>query len=217
MSLIRAHYKEKLNMENKLDVLTKKLYDEGINKAQQEAEVIIDEAQQEAREIIRKAKEEVETVKQNARLEISNLKKKAESEMSLSARQATTALKQSITNLLTDKVAGEMAKVGFDDKKFVQQLILTIVKKWDISSGNINLVVVLPESEKEQFESYVASQYKELLDKGLQVKVGNMKEGFIIEPKDGSYRIAFSEQLFESFFSQYMREFTKQLLYREND
>ena len=43
-------------MENKLDILTQKLYNEGVDKARQEAENIINQAKQEAEKIIADAK-----------------------------------------------------------------------------------------------------------------------------------------------------------------
>lgn len=48
----------------------------------------------------------------DAETEVSNLKKKAESEMTLSARQAITALKQAITNLVAGDVAGMLPRSG---------------------------------------------------------------------------------------------------------
>ena len=74
--------------------------------------------------------------------------------------------------------------------------------------------MILSDDEKTQFESFVATKYKELLDKGLRVKAGNVEGEFVIQPKDGGYQITFSEELFEAFFSQYMRSFTKELLYK---
>ncbi|WP_298611433.1 V-type ATP synthase subunit E [uncultured Odoribacter sp.] len=201
-------------MENKLEVLTKKLYDEGVEKARKEADEIINKANEQAGKIIADAEAKAKDLIAGGTQEVDNLKKKAESEMALSARQALTALKQSITHLISDEVAGEMAETGFEDKAFVQDLLISIVKKWDVTSGNLNLDIVLSPDEKAQFESFVAKKYKDLLDKGLEVKVGNMKEGFLIRPQDGSYQIAFSEELFEAFFNQYMRSFTKSLLYK---
>lgn len=201
-------------MENKLDVLTKKLYEEGVDKANQEAEKIIKKAKDDATRVIADAEAQAKEIKAKATEEAENLKKKAESEMSLSARQAVTALKQSITGLISGDVAGEIAKVGFEDKTFVQELLVSIVKKWDITSGNLNLELIMSEDEKAQFEKFVAAKYKTLLDKGLEVKVGDLPEAFIIQPKDGGYQVAFSEKLFEAFFNQYMRSFTKTLLYK---
>ena len=90
------------------------------------------------------------------------------------------------------------------------------VKKWDVAGGNLNMEILLSEGEKAKFESFVAAKYKDLLDKGLDVKVGNLEEGFVIQPKDGGFQIAFSEKLFEAFFNQYMKGFTKKLLFEGN-
>ena len=201
-------------MENKLDVLTKKLYEEGVDKANQEAEKIIAQAKEKAAKLIAEAEEQAKGIKAGAATEVENMKKKAESEMTLSARQAITALKQSITSLISGEVAGNIAKAGFKDEAFVQEMIVAILKKWDVASGNLNLELLLSEEEKEKFQKFVATKYKELLDKGLEIKVGDHTDAFVIQPKDGGYQVAFSEKLFETFFNQYMRSFTKSLLYK---
>ena len=203
-------------MENKLDVLTKKLYDEGVQKANKEAKSIIEKAKKQAEKLISDANSEADTIKETAKKDSENLKRKAESEMALSSRQALTALKQSITELISGKVSSSIAKDGFKEMDFVQEMLVSIIKKWDISSGNLDLNLILSKDEKSKFEKFVSSKYKELLDKGLEVSVGdNVKGVFIIKPKDGSYQITFSEKMFDSFFNQYMRSFTKKLLYNE--
>ncbi len=202
-------------MENKLDILTKKLYDEGVDKARQEAENIINQAKQEAEKIVADAKAKADQMNADAEADVANLKKKAESEMTLSARQAITALKQAITNLVAGNVAGEVAKVGFEEKAFIQELVMTIVKKWDVAGGNLDMEILLSADEKNKFESFVTAKYKDLLDKGLAVNVGNLEEGFVIQPKDGGFQIAFSEKLFEAFFNQYIKGFTKKLLFND--
>lgn len=201
-------------MENKLDVLTKKLYEEGVDKANQEAEKIIARAKEEAAKLVEDAEVKAKEIKALAIADSDNLKKKAESEMALSARQAMTALKQAVTNLISGEVAGKMAKAGFKDEAFVQEMLVAIIKKWDVASGNLNLDVILSPEEKTKFEKYIAAKYKELLDKGLEVKVGNTDGAFVIQSREGGYQVAFSEKLFESFFNQYMRSFTKSLLYQ---
>lgn len=201
-------------MDNKLDILTKKLYEEGVDKAKQEAEEIIRKANEEAAKIIAEANNKARVAKADAEKEVENLKKKADSEMALSARQALTLLKQSITNLLAGDVAQSMAKSGFEDKAFVQDILVSIIRKWDAASGNLDLDLILAPDEKVQFETFVASKYKDLLDKGLKVKVGDTPGEFVIQPHDGGYQIAFSEELFKAFFEQYMKSFTKTLLFK---
>ena len=201
-------------MENKLDVLTKKLYEEGIGKANQEAEKILASTKEQAARLIAEAEAKASEIKAQAETDAENLKKKADAELALSARQAITALKQSITDLIAGKVAGDMAKNGFRDESFVQELLVNIVKKWYIASGNLNLELILSEEEKVEFQQFVVAKYKELLDGGLEVKVGDTGGAFVIQPKEGGYQIVFSEELFKAFFEQYIRSFTKSLLYQ---
>ena len=108
-------------MENKLDVLTKKLYEEGVDKANQEAEKIIAQAKEKAAKLIAEAEEQAKGIKAGAATEVENMKKKAESEMTLSARQAITALKQSITSLI--KINGELLLLGSDMPHHVKMVL----------------------------------------------------------------------------------------------
>ena len=82
----------------------------------QEAEKIIAQAKEKAAKLIAEAEEQAKGIKAGAATEVENMKKKAESEMTLSARQAITALKQSITSLISGEVAGNIAKAGFKDE-----------------------------------------------------------------------------------------------------
>lgn len=201
-------------MENKLDVLTKKLYEEGVGKANAEAEKIVAEAKEQAARLIAEAEEQAREVREAAAAEADSLKRKADSEMALSARQALTALKQEVTDLVAGQVAGDIAKAAFKDEEFVREMMLEIIRKWDAASGMLNLEVILSEEEKKKFEAYVAAKCKELLDKGLGVRAGGVEGEFIIRPKEGGYQVAFSEELFEAFFNRYMRSFIKGLLYK---
>ncbi|GHV66582.1 hypothetical protein FACS1894199_10300 [Bacteroidia bacterium] len=202
------------DMENKLDILTKKLYDEGVNKAKHEAEKLLENARQEADKIRTDAQQTALNIEAKALEVAEGVKKKMEAELILSARQTITALKQEITALVSGKVAKETAKAGFEDKAFVQELLMTIVKKWDPTAGNINLEILLPATEKEKFEGFVIHKYKDLLDKGLEIKIGPLKDAFVLQPHDGSYKITFSDELFESFFNLYIKDLTKSILYR---
>ena len=201
-------------MESKLDILTKKLYDEGVVKAQEDAKQIISDAQQTANNTINSANQKASEILKRAHEDIDNLKQKAEAEMSLSARQALTALKGEFTDLLAGEVSKDITNKAFNDKQFMQELIVSIVKKWDITSGNIDLNILLNENDKTSFEQLVNKKYKELLDKGVEIKTGKNDDSFTIEPKNGGYQLKFSEELFESFFNQYIKSFTKKLLYK---
>lgn len=200
-------------MSTSLDQLTQKLYDEGVGKANAEAEVIIAEAKKKAEQLVADAEAEAKRISDKSIAEAESLKKKSESEIAMAVKSAETTLKQNITCLLADSVAAKISSSLVNDKKYVQELVIALVKKWNVNEGSLDLAVALSEAEKADFAKYVAANYKELLDKGLEVKIGNMSSGFSIGPKDGSYQVAFTEELFNSFFSQYLRGITKELLY----
>ena len=84
-----------------------------------------------------------------------------------------------------------MAKNGFRDESFVQELLVNIVKKWDIASGNLNLELILSEEEKVEFQQFVVAKYKELLDGGLEVKVGDTGVHLSFSRKRGGIRLFF--------------------------
>ena len=65
-------------MQNKLQELTDKLYNEGLSKGRQEGEAILNEARSQAEEIISKARAEAARITADAEKEASELKAKVE-------------------------------------------------------------------------------------------------------------------------------------------
>ena len=158
-------------MENKLDLLTKKLYEEGVEKANREAERVTGEAQQQAEKLLADARAEADAIRKRAEAEAEDLKRKA--------------------------------------------MMLEVVRKWDVAAGGLDLEVVLSDGEREAFREYVERKCKELLDKGLEIKGGGAEGRFVVRPKGEGYEVAFSEELFRDFFSRYVKELVKKLLYQE--
>lgn len=202
------------NNDNKLDILTKKIYSEGIEKAQKDAQDILQKAQNEAQEIINKAQVQAKKINDDANAEAANLRQKTEAEMSMSVKQAIASLKQQITSLISENISKTITTTAFKDKDFINELMATIIKKWTPENGNLNLTVTLNEKEKTQFEQFLAQKHKELLDKGLNIAVNpTQKEGFVIQSKEESYHITFSEDVFNNFFDAYIKNYSKKLLY----
>lgn len=201
------------NNDNKLELLTKKIYEEGIEKAQSDAENILKNANIEADGIIKEAERKAATILEKAQNESATLRQKTETELSMSAKQAVAALKQQITNIISNNIAVDMTTAAFKDQDFVRELMAKIIEKWNLES-NVNLNLIMNEQEKENFEKFLLAKYKNLLDNNLTIVTDNsQKEGFVIQPKDGSYKVTFSEKIFEEFFTAYLKEFSKKLLF----
>lgn len=201
------------NNDNKLDILTKKIYEEGIEKAQNDAKDILEKAQKDAENIIKEAENKAKAIIEKANADSANLRQKTEAEIGMSVKQAIAALKQQITNLISNNISAEMSKTAFNDKEFVHGLMSKIIEKWS-SESNSDLSIILNEKEKEEFEKYLINKHKELLNNNLTLITNStQKDGFVIQPKDGGYKITFSEKVFEEFFNAYLKEYSKKLLF----
>lgn len=201
------------NNDNKLDLLTKKIYEEGIEKAQQDAKSILEKAQQDAQNIIDEANAKANAIVEKANNDAANLKQKTDAELGMSVKQAVASLKQQLTNLISNKIAVDMTKSAFKDEDFVRELMSRIIEKWN-PDGNLDLNVIMNQKEKEEFEKYLLAKHKDLLNNNLTlVNNSSQKEGFVIQPKDGSYKITFSEKVFEEFFNAYLKDYSKKLLF----
>lgn len=200
-------------MESKLQELTNKIYSEGIDKANREAASIIENADKEAKMILENAKREAEKLQEKARLETEELRKNVANEVKMSARQAISAVKQQITELITTRLVAEPVKDAFKEKDFVKDIIETVIRRWDSKSGGIDLVLTLPKDDAQKIGSYFDAKTHEALN---NVKVEfdeKMSGGFRIGPGDKSYVLSFTEDDFENFFKSYLRPRTTKLLY----
>ena len=201
------------NNDNKLDILTKKIYEEGIEKAQNDAKEILEKARKDADIIIKEAETKANAILEKANNESASLKQKTDAELSMSVKQSVASLKQQITNLISNKIAVDMTTTAFKDKDFVCELMSKIIDKWSAESS-IDLNVMMNDKEKADFEKYILAKHKNLFDKNITIVANSsQKDGFVIQPKDGSYKITFSEKMFEEFFNSYLKEYSKKLLF----
>ena len=194
---------------DKIQELTSKLYAEGVEKGKEEAERIIAEARAQEKQIVDAARAKAEEMLSSAQKEGAELKKNSEAELKLYAVQSSEALKTEIINLVTDKLSTTQVKAAVEERSFMQQLILELVQNW---SKNDTLTVGV--ENPEALKSFIASQAKGLLDKGLKIEsVNGIKTGFILSPEDGSYKIKFGEEEFVNYFKEFLRPQIQQLLF----
>lgn len=198
-------------MDNKLQELTEKLYNEGVEKGKEQAEKVLTEARIQAEEILKKAQADAEKIVADANKKAADLDKNTRTELQLASKQVTNALMQEIANLVNGSIVSSEVKKAVSDNAFMQELILSAVKSW---AGSQNLAVVVSEKDKEALSAFFASKAKEMLDGGLKIEsANNIKAGFQIGPSDGSYKVSFSENDFINFFTEFLRPKVVELLF----
>lgn len=206
-------------MQTKLQELTERIYQEGVSKANDEAEKILAEAKKQAEELVGKARRQADDIVKNAEKEAETLHKNSLNELQLAGRQAISDLKQKIAGLVEAGIVQPETKGAFKDIAFTQDIIQTIVKNWNPKeSENVELSILLPADKQKEFEGFFKEKAKNLLDKGLEVNYSErMKSGFKIGPKEGGYMISFADEDFENFFRAYLRPRLIEMLYGEKE
>jgi len=203
-------------MQTKLQELTEKIYNEGVQKARDEAETILNDARQKAAVIEKEAARNAEAIVTEAKQKAETLKNHVESELKMSLSQAVLALKQELAGLISLKAIQPSVKEIFGDKIYLQKLVELVVKGWT-QKESFDLQVVLPEQDRKQMEAYFKNQLATELNKGLEIVFSDgVKSGFKIGPADGSYVISFTDQDFMNFFKAYLRPKTSELLFEAN-
>jgi V/A-type H+/Na+-transporting ATPase subunit E len=202
-------------MNSKIQQLTESIYNEGVQKAREDADAIIKEAKDKAASIEKDARQKADRLMKETEEKSQELKTQVDSEIKMSLNQAVSAIKQEITNLITVQVIRPPVKELFSDKEYLKSLISQIVKGW-MEKESIDITVIMPESDKEQLETFFKNNLADEMNKGLEVTFsGNFKSGFKIGPSDGSYIISFTDEDFTNFLKGYLRPKTSELLFEE--
>lgn len=196
-------------MENKIQELADKIYREGVEKGNAEAQRLIEQANGKANEILDAAKKEAETILENAKKQTQEMVGNAKSELKLYAGQSVNALKSEIASLLTNRLVKSSVKDFVADKNYLNSFIVALASKWCENES-----VVISTSDAEQLKSYFVAEAKGLLDKGVKIEqVNGMKTLFSIAPQDGSYKVNFGEEEFENYFKSFLRPQLVEMLF----
>ena len=200
-------------MQNKLQELTDKLYNEGLSKGKQEGEEILAKAKVQAEEIVAKAKAEAAAIVAAANKDAEDLKTKVQGDLKMAAAQSVAATKKDIETLVVAKMTETEVKSALTSAEFVKEVILAVAKGFTTEDA-ADLEVVLPESLKKELEPFVTSELGKVLKGGVEASfTKKIAGGFTIGPKDGGYFISFTEETFNALISEYLRPATKKILF----
>lgn len=204
-------------MNDKLQELTKRIYDEGLEKGKKEAEQIVSQARKDAGEILKHASKESEKILGEAKKDSDELVKNVHNELTLSAKQAISAIKQQITEVLVTSAVDRAIEKAFDDKEFVKSIITHIVSNWgEADQTKQDVIISLPTKDRKLLEDHFLGKVAKEIKSGFELNFEEgIRSGFTVGPKDGSYKISFTDQDFAQFFKQYLRPRTTKLLYSD--
>ena len=195
-------------MEKNIQELTEKMFRDGVEKGQQEAQRIVEEARRQAESIVTEANKEAETSKLAAKKAADELNAHTQAELKLFAGQAMNALKSEVATLVTDGVVKEAVKSITNDKEVMGKFIVAMAQQFGEKGAVINT------ADAATLKAYFAKEAKALLDKGVTInEVNGQKALFSIAPANGSYKMNFGEEEFENFFKSFLRPQLVEMLF----
>lgn len=200
-------------MQNKLQELTDKLYNEGLSKGKAEGEAILAKANSEAEEIIAQAKKKADAIVAKAQKDAEDLKTKTAGDIALASRQTVSETRQAIEKLIVTEATDAKVKAALSDEEFIKTIITTAAKAF-ADGKDCDIELCLQESAKGNLETFVKKEVAKTLGKEVEVKFSKkIGGGFTIGPKDGGYFVNFSDEAFKELISEYLRPATKKILF----
>ncbi|MFZ5630082.1 MAG: hypothetical protein ACOY5B_13195 [Spirochaetota bacterium] len=187
-------------MENTLERMVDRIYQEGISKAEDRARQIVSAAETRAEEITGKARSEAGEILRQARAEAEKILKTADSDLRLLSSRALSQLKSDISRLISAKAIAQPVAAAASDVTFISEIVTQLLKT--SSGGNFSLVV--PEVLRERITSELSSKLGGSL-KGLEIAAGSARSGFIVMQKDAGYELEFSEASLMEFLEPYLK------------
>ena len=202
-------------MQNKLQELTDKLYNEGLSKGKQEAEQMKANAKNEAAQIIAQAKAQAEEILAKAQADAAELKSKTENDVKMASQQAFTAVKKQIENAIVAKAIAAPVKAATTETEFLKEIIKSIVSAFNPSNpDSVALEIILPAGKHAEMEKFAKETLSKICSAGVDVQFSkNIQGGFKISPKGEGYMLSFTNEDFENIIAEYLRPKTKALLF----
>lgn len=196
-------------MNNKIQELTEKLLNEGVEKGNAEAEKIVASANDKAAQIVADAKAKAEEIIAAAKKDAKGVEDNTKNEIKMYAAQAVNALKSEIANVVCQKIVSETTAEVVGNKDFMNEFMLKMAEKWGAGED-----IVISTVDAASLKALFLKKAKSLLDKGVKIEqVNGQKALFTVQPADGSYKVNFGEAEFEEYFKNFLRPQLVEMLF----
>ncbi len=201
-------------MNDKIRQLTDKLYEEGLQKGKEESDKLIAQAKAEAAKILSDAKQQSQEIVEQAKKRDAEMQKTAMKDVEMAASRAMNDLKESIKDMLSSITVSQDITQNFSNTEFVASLISTIVENWSKQNQEAAISVSVPENAQTELEKYISAKTFSSLKSNLEIKSDKkVLKGFRISSSDKGFYVSFTDEEFNNFFAEYLREKVSKLVF----
>lgn len=201
-----------------LKPLVDKVYNEGIKKAEEEAEKIIAEAKRQSSELLKETEAHIAKMEAQSKEQMNRIRENLNSELKAIAQQAVSTVKNELAAVISNKVAAQGISEALSEKEFLQKIIFTVLQKWNPADTNLQFELLLNKDDETQLKDFFEQRIKKELATELEIVIENrIKSGFRIGVKNESYYVSFTGEDFENFFKGYLRKKTIEWIYETKE
>lgn len=200
-------------MNNRLQELTDKLYNEGLSKGKAEGEALLAQAKEKAAAIVEEARKEAEAIVGKARKDAEELSAKVSNDIRMASSQSIQATRMDIENLVVSKMVDTDVKKAMSSADFLKEVITAVARNFSAQESS-DISLVLPESLRKELEPFVKGELAGILGKGVEASfTKKISGGFRIAPKDGGYFISMTDETMKELIGEYLRPATRKILF----
>lgn len=202
-------------MDNKLQELTDKLFNEGLSKGKAEGEALLAQSKEKAAAIVEEARKEAAAIVEKARKEAEELSTKVSNDIRMASSQSIQATRKDIENLVIGKISDAGVKNAMSSEEFLKGIISAVAQKFSAEESS-DISLVLPENLRSGLEPFVEGELSSLLKGGVDASFSKkIAGGFNIGPKDGGYFISMTDDTLKELIAEYLRPATRKFLFGE--
>lgn len=199
----------------KIDSLVNQIYEDGIDKAKQEAASIISDAEKKAAELKSKAEKETTEIKQTAKREAEQLRESVEAELKLASERILSDLQARLKDMISGKLASDVSKSSMEPE-LVREMILALMEKWDPQGNATGVEITLPEKIQSDLQSDLKARLAKELPELDILGDSEIAGGFRIKSKGQDFILDFSDEALYTYFKAFLRDRTARLIFSES-
>lgn len=193
-------------MENTLERLVDRIYNEGISRADDRAASIISAAEANAKDILAKADAEASRRLKDAADLAAKTIQDTQVELQGLAARALAELRRNISALLVRNSLEQPLGALLADVDFVKTLIIELISNHSAD----DLTIILPMEKRDSISDELSKNMAAKLP-NLEIIAGHIKNGFIVKAKNTGFEIEFTEESFIEFLKPLAKQATASL------
>jgi len=179
-------------MDAQLQELLESIKKEGIEKAKQESESILDDARKEAAQIVSDADTQAKGIVEKAKSEASRLEATAKDAIRQAGRDLVLSLESQIGKIF-DRIVRDTVSSAYDEK-VLQDAIVGIVSGFPKAEAE-KLEVLLSKEDLDRIETSLRGRLGDAIGEGVEIRLaGGLDSGFRLSEKEGQAYYDFSAE-----------------------